>query len=834
MSSDPAWSWCDTGQPPSSNISAGWLPYFYDPEEFIRSGAYSSLGAFRLLHEAIAHRAGVVGVSFPLPVPPEVVTNAREVWEQYASALQDVVDAGVFVTHCGEVITETVVNTWPQGIPSAVRLMTKLRRVPASGLLEVDESLKVASSVRDGSVLGTWSVPRITNDCKRITGISLGAHSDNVILPDVAHCGTSVNIETHYNGQATFFVPEDGGSKVAIPAGSGGLVTMFTLEGLSEVPPNGYENTPPPPNCDYEYFLTDASGGPVRYQSVLMGFNEKTFQLDGEHLLDVTPWIQAENNVTMGEWAKDGGPGPTGNFSWDEVFISEFMVWSGEGSPPANLDQNFRPMVQLGEKPWRNPGGNEPVMFTLNGVVEAFRSGPFAPVYGTSIPSSRVDTRPRYADLGDTVRISFLALPGDTWTARLRYGSSSVVVGSGAQDGEMTELEVPITAAAIYYTVEVSDGTVTVKDTIVGALGRKTCAILSYEPSITTPEADDEQPGIIYDGASYVVSVLPLSGVAEELTLHGRFRLSEEGADEGMQVLMALSASNSVSSALMVSVIDGALTVQQYTVGGSVVHQAVSPSFAAAVTDTIFDVTVTREGSQMVVYLNGAVLATTGSAAWSQWPSYGYFTHGGIGGEPDSLFRGRQYRASLINRALDEEFVARMSAHGVDESDRWGNSETDGAIADIDFTVGAGHHFPDRSSMLAGADAFGGNVKHIIPITYGLRSVVKSFYYTEISNDPGETWLFDLPPNCSIVRVEFDVVDGFEEGDLSVGTAAQDSKFVNNANVTSAGITVHDSAFNRTLSGTSYTPVYLTLSEEFPTSGFVRVRIVWDIRGDVV
>lgn len=830
----PAWTWVPSETPMPAGLAPSWQTYVNDPDGLINSGDYASLGVFRLLRAAIEHRAVAAGLTTdPIPEFPEVVPpdDAAGAWEACRIRLQEVIDAGFYHTRCGQPVVETIGALWPASVPAAISILSSMRFKERETVLEVDgEIMKVAEAVRENDTLATWPAPRFKNGL-RLSGLELGVHDPSISLPAAAHCSTSSNVQAAYLKQAHFFIPEDGGLKPAVSAGSGTSSQSFTLESMSEVPPNGYEDVPPPPNCDYEYFLVSGSRGTVPCVKTAMTFNEKTFYLDGEHMLDVTPWIRDVNTVSLAPWIMPGDTGPPPANSWGGFYIMEMLVWREDGNPPAQLELGFRTFNYFGMRPWRNDGKDESASFVLTAVVEAFRNGPLAPLDDGSYPFPRADVRPRFVDPGDVVKASFLAFDTLSWSAVVRYGVTSTIVGGGVITGEVTTANITIpNQPAPYYTLEIREtggSNRVIKDTIIGSLGRQFCAIHSYEPPITVGEDDIEQPGIICQGDTIVH--LPVQGLpqGDPFSFHGRFRLPITlGAEEVLWV----ASSGTLAGAMRAVTRNGTLVIEQLNSAGSaVVASAVSNGFST-VGDTIFDLTVSRLAGSVVVYLNGDVLSTNTTGNWGIVdPNITDVFLGGHALMPASGFNGRIYRFTIYNTALSSQEVAKLPVHAIDEDDRWGVWETDeivynaGAISDLDFTIGVGGHFPDRSFRLQSANSVASPVLHIFPTTYGFRSVTCGVLFT-----PNEVWLFDLPPHCAVVTVEFEVLYAVPSGTtFRVGTNANPTLFTSHA--INLGLQAYESSYKRSFA--THTPVYLSTAGAVWNAGYIRVRVVYEVRG---
>lgn len=152
-----------------------------------------------------------------------------------------------------------------------------------------------------------------------------------------------------------------------------------------------------------------------------------------------------------------------------------------------------------------------------------------------------------------------------------------------------------------------------------------------------------------------------------------------------------------------------------------------------------------------------------------------------------------------------------------------------GAVINLDLTPGVGLFFPDMSSNLLHADGFGG-INHTMPREYGQMTVVKDLLHSDISSTAGTTLLFQLPPNCGIVHVEYDRLTAFDSGTtLEVGTAGSSTRYAALLG-SSTGILGAASSSLSSESNSALTPIYVRKSGA-TTVGRVRVRVTYSIRG---
>ncbi len=216
-------------------------------------------------------------------------------------------------------------------------------------------------------------------------------------------------------------------------------------------------------------------------------------------------------------------------------------------------------------------------------------------------------------------------------------------------------------------------------------------------------------------------------------------------------------------------------------------------------------VLVREAGGAATFYLDGTVVAT-GTFGSTLSTSYE------IG-----PYLGRVYRTCFWNRALTVAEVTSLPSHGPADQDRWGPP---GCVLDIDFGFGIGRYLPDRSINLSGAHATG-DFLHLLPVSYGSRSVVRCFDGTFDGEDP--FLLFDLPPHCGFTGIEFES-EGLDNA--NVGKTGDPNLFVDDHAVT-AGLSYAPSLQIGTQSATEYTPVYLLGA----AGSAFKVRCVYEVRG---
>ncbi len=156
-----------------------------------------------------------------------------------------------------------------------------------------------------------------------------------------------------------------------------------------------------------------------------------------------------------------------------------------------------------------------------------------------------------------------------------------------------------------------------------------------------------------------------------------------------------------------------------------------------------------------------------------------------------------------------------------------------GCVCDLDLARGKGAFIADRSTNKCWGELSTTGVAHRSELGAGEFVVVKYFGHGDISSLASTTRLLDLPPNCSVLDVEFDREIAFDAATtLDVGTAGNTTLFVAAASVASVGKTVATVAAANTcaLSATAWTTVYIKKNQTTTTGGTtVRVRCI--IRG---
>jgi hypothetical protein len=155
-----------------------------------------------------------------------------------------------------------------------------------------------------------------------------------------------------------------------------------------------------------------------------------------------------------------------------------------------------------------------------------------------------------------------------------------------------------------------------------------------------------------------------------------------------------------------------------------------------------------------------------------------------------------------------------------------------GCICDLDFSVGKGLFFPDRSSNRFGAvGQTTVSPVHRFERNYGNYVRVVTFAHGDISATAATTKLLDLPPNCAVEEIEFDREAAFDAGiTLDVGITGTTGKFVSAQAVDATGKVRVASGSLVSESASAWTSVWIKKSGS-TTVGSTKVRVVVKIRG---
>ncbi len=659
------WPWCDPAPPEPAYVPPAWLPYYYDHTHLARSGLTASLGIFRILWAALKHRHEAVGLAFSLPDPGRVrsTTVARALLDDYTTSMTALLASGLYVGECGEPVTGPIpAASWPESVPDFIALFPRLR-YRLQVVLEVSEAVPIASTVRKDSIIGSWTVPRYLG-CSRVRAVTLENASPGVSLRPAVHCGAFGPVQARYLRTIPFHTPVEP-PKTVSGGGSGPSAFTFDLTGLSTIPPNGYEESPPPPNCEYRYLLY----GSWSHAEVIL--NGHYFYFDGPGPHEVTNALAAENVVTVRPW--NGTP------VWSALTLREICQWRGSLPAPASTSLRFRELEWFGEKPWGNWGGTQAVSFRLRGAVEAFRYGPFAPPLVEAFLPPSLNVWPRHLDPGMVCHAGFNppSTTDYTYDALFRQASGVQTLPSGNVAAEINWLHFSPQNVDPTGRVEVTAGGVMLAGTTIGPRAR-ICEILSYEPN-----QDEEQAGVIFNGTAKLVArrfspdrVWPGSA----FTLYTRVRVADGEVFRFGNLLLTISGG--------IPSLNG-LTGPPLTPG------------------RLADLAAVYAGGTLTLVVNGAAGASGSlNVTVATAVTFG------------DAYQGRMYRAILFNSALDLGAIRELAAHGSPDS-RWS-----GIAFDLDLHTGTGLHFPDRSTNLSGADGILG-LTHIFPASYGARSVVR-------------------------------------------------------------------------------------------------------------
>ena len=458
--------------------------------------------------------------------------------------------------------------------------------------------------------------------------------------------------------------------------------------------------------------------------------------------------------------------------------------------------------------------------------------------------------------------------------------------------------------------------------------------------------------GVAFDGYTPgVIIAAPLTGQTvgtADVSLWARVLVPSSLGGSNRQI-MALSPSASDSAearALRLIILStGELYVSLFGATTSDYVAVLYSGFQSAYAGKITDITFTRTGSTVALYVNGSAVTTSAQSggsvpAWSDTVTASYLLLGS-NGSSSYLWNSVIYRAAVFNRALSATDAQNLATYGIDAADEWGSSaalvtgaDSDfsadsgfwtktnttisggvatlgattgvisraagltrgrryrcafttgsnsgsvslsdgtttiisgittnttttvefvstgtaltisntgagtvtidnvtlvaiGAVVDLDLSVGIGLWYPDRSSNNLCADGTSG-VTNTIPLKGGVYSVSKYYVHSDISTIAAVTKMFDLPPNCGVVRVEWDRTVAMDAAiTLNLGIAGNSSLFVSGAAASSSGILSVASAQLASQSNNLATAVYLKKSA-VTTVGAVIVRVVVEVRG---
>jgi hypothetical protein len=155
-----------------------------------------------------------------------------------------------------------------------------------------------------------------------------------------------------------------------------------------------------------------------------------------------------------------------------------------------------------------------------------------------------------------------------------------------------------------------------------------------------------------------------------------------------------------------------------------------------------------------------------------------------------------------------------------------------GCICDLDFTVGKGLFFPDRSTNHFGAvGQTTVSPVHRFERDYGNYVRVVTLAHSAISATAATTKLLDLPPNCAVEEVEFDRETAFDAAiTLDIGITGTTGKFVNAQVADATGKVRVASGSLVSESASAWTSVWIKKSGA-TTQGSTTVRAVVKIRG---
>jgi hypothetical protein len=353
--------------------------------------------------------------------------------------------------------------------------------------------------------------------------------------------------------------------------------------------------------------------------------------------------------------------------------------------------------------------------------------------------------------------------------------------------------------------------------------------------------AASDYAAVAFDGATAstrIASACQAIGTGD-FGLWSRFRVPAISGGQNFAVI-GLSSTNSTISVAngFRTLVDnlGAFLVQLYGATTSDSRTATISGFTTAYVGQVVDVVVTRSGSTLKIYINGADTAYTETTAgtppaWSATVASDFALVGAAGTTSATVFSGRIYRSVVFNRALSAGNVTELITLGVNPADQWGtqtgqtsgtlvaskryrittyvsadsftnvgaasnttgvefvatgttpttwtNASTlnrIGGLVDLDFTVGTGYQATDRSTNNLHGTLFNG-VEFTQP-----RRVAVLYATTNTNGNQQMLATLAIPTNAIIEDI---IVNSTGSATVSVGNASAGTQIVNGASVVS-------------------------------------------------
>jgi hypothetical protein len=227
----------------------------------------------------------------------------------------------------------------------------------------------------------------------------------------------------------------------------------------------------------------------------------------------------------------------------------------------------------------------------------------------------------------------------------------------------------------------IGNQSITGDSTINGSL-TVTGAITSASANSAIRAAASDYAAVNFDGATASTRIAaPCQAIGTgDFSMWSRFRVPAISGAQNFAVIGLSSANNTISVANgFRTIVDnlGAFFVQLYGATTSDIRTATISGFVTSYVGQVVDVVVTRSGSTLKIYINGADTAYTETTAgtppaWSATVASNFALVGAAGGSGATVFSGPIFRAVVYNRALSAADVVEVGTTGVNPADQWG------------------------------------------------------------------------------------------------------------------------------------------------------------------
>ncbi len=442
------WPWCSVpASPEPPPFPPGWLPFYHNSQLLARSALSASLGIFEVLYRTLSHRFQAVYPQEDLPfAAPGRVSDpvrAQILLHQYTELVRTL--SQEYVQRDGDPLPDELPQAvWPGTVPALLDALSQLQFVRET-VLDIDVSIPLAALVRDRDVIGTWARPRF-HQCHRVLTTFLQVRHGFVTQP-VSPAGA---IEARYFGQPVYY--RESAPVQIRAAGSGPLTFQFPLDPLDPLEPG------------FSYFLSGT------FTNARVEINGRLFTLDGPVNLDLSHILMEANLMAIRVWGAGSLP------SWGPLSVVQVYQWvpvPGSSIPlPETFTWEDKTFEKIGPRPWGNNGGWERVSFVLEGVVEAFRGGPFVKALPRSFPAPRLDCWPRFLDPGMTLHLGFNAPSEASFSYQARLGGISSpgdLKAQGTVGDEITRTSFTVGELPYLNRVAVTAGSNRILDTVFGS-----------------------------------------------------------------------------------------------------------------------------------------------------------------------------------------------------------------------------------------------------------------------------------------------------------------------------------------------------------------------------